>query len=347
MAGSLMDIAAERRALQNVQVTIVTETLAEIVLDGRVRLLGANDAARTSLTAQVGGSLIALAPDLEVLGRWPVDPQHYGHHATCPDRGLALLSGADEVRVLDHAGRVWWRYRHSPWTGAFESGCTWFDAAGQPHAVIPAASYDHCLVVCLDLDSGQPRAESAIPARPAGIGPFYHPDGWVGLSEGEGQDAAQAWWVRSASHSPGEMSIEVLDGGWKSWIFIDVDPTGSNIITTPHMGGPLLVRSFPSLEIVRSIEPPLGQSWIERAFFAGEMIIAGLGAREDRFVAISESDQITDLDQPEARYLVPADHGTWMAVTQTAIRRCRIKSRGEEMSAQGPDGQIPGQTTLW
>ena len=345
--GSRKDIAAERRSRQNVQVTIVTETLAEIVLDGKIRLLGANDAARSSFTAQAGDSLIALGPGLDVLGRWPVDPQHRGHHATCPDRGLALISGRDEVRLVDHTGRVRWRYPHPPWEGAFESGCTWFDAAGQPHAVIPDASYDHCLVVCLDLDSGQPRAESAIRARPAGISTVYHPDGWVGLSEGEGQDAAQAWWVRSVSHSPGEMSIEVLDGGWKSWIFIDVDPSGSKVITTPHMGGPILVRSFPSLEIVRSIEPPPGESWIERAFFAGEMIVGGFGAQEDRFVAISERGRIIDLDQPEARYLVPADHGTWMAVTQTVIRRCQMTGREEEIPIQSPDEQIPGQTALW
>jgi hypothetical protein len=217
-------------------VTIVTETLAEIALDGKVRLLGANDAARSSFTAQVGDSLIALDPGLDVLGRWPVDPQHRGHHATRPDRGLALISGASEVCLVDHTGRVCWRY---------------------------------------------------------------------------------------------------------------VDPSGSKIITTPHMGGPLLVRSFPSLEIVRSIEPPPGESWIESAFFAGEMIIGGLGAQEDRFVAISQDGAITDLKQPEARYLVPANHGTWMAVTQTTIRRCRMTGRKEEIPAQSPDEEIPGQMALW
>jgi hypothetical protein len=190
-----------------------------------------------------------------------------------PRLSATMISGRDEVRLVDHTGGVRWRYPHPPWERAFESGCTWFDAAGQPHAVIPAASYDHCLVVCLDLDSGQLRAESAIRARPAGISTVHHPDGSVGLSEGGGQDAVQAWWVRSASHFPGEMSIEVLDGGWNSWIFIDVDPSGSKVIAMPHMGGPLLVGSFPSLEIVRSIEPPPGESWIERAFFAGEMIV--------------------------------------------------------------------------
>lgn len=55
--------------------------------------------------------------------------------------------------------------------------------------------------------------------------------------------------------------MKVLKGGW---ILSDVDPSGTNIITTPHMGGPLLVRSFPSLEIVWSVDPPPGESW-ERA----------------------------------------------------------------------------------
>jgi hypothetical protein len=67
--GSHKDIATERRSLQNVQVTIVTETVAEIVLDGKIRLLGANDAARSSFTAQAGNSLIALNPGLDVLCR--------------------------------------------------------------------------------------------------------------------------------------------------------------------------------------------------------------------------------------------------------------------------------------
>jgi hypothetical protein len=106
-------------------------------------------------------------------------------------------------------GRARWRHPHAPWTGAFESGCTWFDEAGQSYAVVPAASYDRCLVVCLDLDSGQPLAATPIQARAAGISPVHHPDGWVGLSEGEGQDAAQAWWVWSASQFPGQMRIEV------------------------------------------------------------------------------------------------------------------------------------------
>jgi hypothetical protein len=66
-------------------------------------------------------------------------------------------------------------------------GCTWFDEAGQPYAVVPAASYDHCLVVRL--------ARGHIP----GTSP-----GWlVGLSEGEGQEAAQAWWVGSAAQPSG------------------------------------------------------------------------------------------------------------------------------------------------
>lgn len=39
---------------------------------------------------------------------------------------------------------------------------------------------------------GQPLAAKPIRAEPGGIFPVHHPDGWVGLSEGEGQEAAQA-----------------------------------------------------------------------------------------------------------------------------------------------------------
>jgi hypothetical protein len=319
--------------------TIATETIAQIAFDGNVRFLGASDAARSSYSAQVGDSLIALSRDLEVLGQWPVDPHHHGHHATYPDKGLALISGPGEVCLLDSTGQVRWRHPHPPWKGAFESGCTWFDADGQPHAIVPDASSSHCLVTCLDLHSGQPLAISPVRARPAGIEPIHHPDGWVGLSEGEGQDATQAWWVRSAHQPSGQVGIEVLDGGWKSWIFVDVDASGSKIITTSHLGdGPLAVRSFPSLEIVRSIEPPVPKSWIETAFFAGDMIVAGLGAHEDRFVAINERGRIMELNQPAADYLRSADHDAWMAISQTVIRRCRMTRNDEE---------IPGQVAFW
>jgi hypothetical protein len=320
-------------------VTIATETLAEIARD-RIGVVGANDAARTSFTARVGDSVTALDPDLKALGQWPVDPRHRGYHATSPDRGLALISGPDGVRLLDHTGRGRWHYPHPPWTGAFESGCTWFDQAGQPYAVVPATSYDHCLLVCLDLDSGQPLAEAPIEAQPAGIVPVHHPDGWVGLAEGEGQDASRTWWVRSASQLAGQMRIEILDGGWDDWILSDVDPTGTKIITTPHgsLETSLVVRSFPSLEIVRSVDPPPGEFWDSTALFAGDMIITALLGPQERFVAIGRSSRIADLDEREGGYLVPAAHGTWLTVTSTTIRRRKMARTDEE---------IPGQMHLW
>jgi hypothetical protein len=74
-----------------------------------------------------------------------------------------------------------------------------------------------------------------------------------------------------------------LQGDWGDWILVDVDPSGSKIITTPHQGGPILVRSFPSLEIVRSVVPPPGEYWDFNAFFAGNMIVSALKGQEERF----------------------------------------------------------------
>ncbi len=329
----------------NYRVTIAAETLAEIALD-EISLLGANDGARSSFTVWAGDSLIALGPDLNVLGRWRAGRERRGHHATCPGRGLALVSGLDEVRLLDHASRVRWRCRHPPWDpqSAFESGCAWFDAAGQPYAVVPAASYDHCLVLRLDLGSGRPLAQARIEARPAGIVPVYHPDGWVGLSEGEGQDAARAWWVRSATQPGGQAGIEVLDAGWPDWILSDVDPAGARVTTTPHgcfLSTALAVRSFPGLEIVQSVEPPPGEHWDCTALFAGDMIVSALSGPESgqrRLVAVNPRGKIAELSEDQDAWLRPAAGGTWLTVSGTTIRRRKMVRDDEE---------VPGQMPLW
>jgi hypothetical protein len=324
--------------LENDRVAIVTETLAEIGLD-TIGQVSANDGARSSFTVRTGDSLIALDQDLRVLGQWPVDPRHRARHATCPARGLALISGPDEVRLLDHTGRARWRYPHSPWKGAFESGCAWFDKAGQPHAIVPATSYDHCLALCLDLYSGQPVAQTRVDTRPAGIVPIHHPDGWVGLSEGEGQDAARAWWVRSAGQPSGQVQIEVLTAAWDNWVLSDVDPSGTKIITTPHGMGPLVVRSFPGLETLRSLDPPQEEeSWDFTAFFAGNMIVNALRGQQQRVVAIDRYGRIDDVDEYGGGWHIPAANGTWLTATRTTIRHRKIVNSDEE---------IPGQTHLW
>jgi putative transposase of IS4/5 family DUF4096 len=158
--------------------------------------------------------------------------------------------------------------RTPPGPGGVEAGCTWFGAAGEPYAVIPAATYDHCLVPRFDLESGAPLGEVAIRAAPAGIEPVHHPGGWVGLSEGEGQDAARAWWVRSAASPAGPSRIEVRDAGWDHWVLSDVDHSGGIIITTPH--GDRLKRhglsdaEWARLELLLPVHPWQGHRWKDR-----------------------------------------------------------------------------------
>ncbi len=240
--------------------------------------------------------------------------------------GVALISGLEEVRLLDHAGQVRWRYPHAPWSGAFESACTWFDVTGQPCAVIPDDSYQHCVVLRLDLDSGRLLASARVEAAPAGISPVHHPDGWVGLSEGEGQDAVRAWWVRPAAGLGADRHLEVLDAGWDDWVLCDVDPSGAKIITTPHGIGPLLVRSFPGLEITRSVDPPEETYWDFTACFAGDLIVSKAIGEQERLIAISRDGAIHDLTAQDHGWLIPAANGTWLAATRTTIRRCRAVS---------------------
>jgi hypothetical protein len=50
-----------------------------------------------------------------------------------------------------------------------------------------------------DQDDKGSLAEALTEATPAGIVPVHHPDGRVGLDEGDGQAATRAWWGRSAN----------------------------------------------------------------------------------------------------------------------------------------------------
>jgi hypothetical protein len=201
-------------------VASVVETLAAVTLD-QVGMVVANDSARSSFSIVSGGDLLALDADLNVLHRWPLGLAKRGWHSSSPGRGLALISGPDDVRLLGGTGQTIWAYPHAAWSGALESGCTWFDAAGDPYAVIPAPSYDHCLVIRFDLESGTPQGEAAVGAAPAGIQPVHGPWDWVGLSEAEGQNAARAWWVRSAASAGEPSRIKVLDAGWDHWVLSD------------------------------------------------------------------------------------------------------------------------------
>jgi hypothetical protein len=298
------------------------ETLAEVVLD-RAGVVVANDGARSSFSVVSGNDLLALDADLNELHRWPLGSAGPGRHASWPDRGLALISSPDAVRLLGAAGQTTWAYSHAAWPD-FQSGCAWFDATGEPHAVIPAASDGQCLVIRFNLDSGAVLATEAIEAAPAGIQPVHQLDGWVGLSVGEGQDAARAWWVRSATSPGGASRIEVRDAGWDDCVLSDVD--GPVIITTPHRGGALAVRSLSDLEILASASPPGDDEfWDLDACFAGNGVLVGklLGVSE-RLVAIDLNGEVHDLAQQEEGWLIPAAGYTWLAATGTSIRRCRL-----------------------
>jgi hypothetical protein len=330
-------------------VRIDTEILAEIRPGERVGGVVANDSGRSSFTAVCGGNqdrLVALDPNLRELAGWRLGHElsvldGYGWHATSPGRGLALISGPDSVVLLDRAGKVAWRHEHVPWPRGC-SGCTWFDLAGEPYAVVPDAS-DGCVVRRFDLESGESLAAAPLMAVPAGIHPVHQPGGWVGLSGGEGQDAARAWWVRPADRATEGTGLRVIDAGWDDWVLSDADPSGSRVITTSHDGERLLVRSFPrglrgrTAEEMRLVRHPPeftalqavrlpddGCFWHEAACFAGDFIVAKLDGPAGRFVAIDRDGVIHRLDDPEDGWLVGGPDGTWFAATSAGFRRYRL-----------------------
>lgn len=300
------------------------EILAEVEI-GEIGEVVANDGARSSFTVRVGDSLLALDANLTMAGQWPVGPADCGWHATAPGRGLALISGNDEVRLLDRQGRVRWRCPNPPWS-SIGSGCAWFDQAGEPHAVVLAPDRQGCLVLCLDLDSGRPVAQAPIEAWPyGGINPVHHPNGWVGLSDGEGQNTSCAWWARSQRQPAGQARIQIIAAGWDDEILCDADSYGTMIVTMRYPDGPVLVRSFPDLRIRRTIEvPPYGICWEPPACFAGDLILANLSGPGYGLVAIDGDGAVHTLDDHGGGWLLSAAHDTWLTATRTRIRHGKI-----------------------
>ncbi|HEV8468353.1 MAG TPA: hypothetical protein VGR46_01995 [Candidatus Limnocylindria bacterium] len=299
--------------------------LASLALRARLGILSAVDPARSFFVASAGERLHLLRGDtLEIAHSWRLPTTLRGWSAASPAGPVALLSGPDTVSMLEPDGTPRWVTRHTPWSDARESGCTWFDEAGSAFAVIPDAQSEFCLVVHLDAHSGSVLAQQRIAGEPAGITPLPQ-RGWVGLSEGEGQDAARAWWIRLAANG----RLDVRDAGWHDEILTDCDPIGARILTTPHSGrGPLRVRAFPDLSPLRLLEATTdGCFWSETACFVGEHIVGQLlGDGEDRLVVVDSQGTIMTFDTgpgfvPGDGYLVGAANGTWLTAGRSEIAR--------------------------
>jgi len=296
--------------------------VAEATFPERVGMVVANDARRSSFTVQAGGTLYALSgADLSALATWPVDPRSRATHSSWPDKGFALESGTRSV-VLRHGNGPAWTLAHPPWTGDFGSGCTWFDHGGRPLAVVPSPDYESCRVVALSRATGRVLAETVIAAAPARVEPVHHRDGWVGLRVGEGQDAARAWWVRLADDEPAR--FDRVDPGWDDAVLADVDPSGKLVVTAPHGTGPMVVWTFPELEVLQRVATPNPDTfWNLGACFVGNQLVARLSSQPDVTVSVHRDGKLEVLAVGDG-WLVPAAKRTWLTVDATRIRRWRL-----------------------
>lgn len=139
--------------------------------------------------------------------------------------------------------------------------------------------------------------------------------------------------VRS-THPPGRPAgIELIDAGWDDWVLSDVHQSGRAIVTTPHRAGPFVVRSFPDLEILLSVDPPIAgehSGWDFTACFVGDgLIVNKIIGHDERLAAIDLNGDVQDLHEQdlheqEQGWLIPAADSTWLAATRTRIRRCRL-----------------------
>jgi hypothetical protein len=202
--------------------------------------------------------------------------------------------------------------------------CCWTRAVGQCGATgIPPSDYSGSEVVALSARDGSPVARASISTAPAGIEALHQRAGWTGLSVGEGQDGAYAWWVRLRAGQ-----LELIDGGWTDEVLFDSDPAGTRIITTPHATGAdaIKVRSFPRLEVLRAIEPPPGFWWDFYACFVGAWIVARAHNPDDNdevLVAIDPDDRISVLARTEDP-ICPGLAGSWISSGSNGIARWQL-----------------------
>ena len=279
------------------------------------------DARRTAVavTDREGWLRLLDGETLTLRRGWHVGEDAVGTHAVRAGDEFALVSGVDSVTLLPPAGGPVWTFRHdAPWQqGGFQRGCAWFDAAGEAFAIVPRPGYDGCDIVHLGRRDGRPLERVRIDTDPAGAEAVHHRDGWVGLSVGEGQDGAFAWWTRLGARGP-----ELIEAPWGDEVLFDVDPAGAHVLTTPHDVGPIRVRTFPGLGLMREIDPPADTHWDFYACFAGEHIVARAhtDADEELLLAIGADGTITTLaSSPDP--IVPGPAGSWLTITDDGLER--------------------------
>ena len=104
----------------------------------------------------------------------------------------------------------------------------------------------------------------------------------------------------------------------------DVHPSGKLVVTAPHGTGPLLIRSFPDLEILQRVAAPSADTfWDLTACFAGTQMVARLSGQPEVTVAVHGDGKLEPLAVGDG-WLVPAAHRTWLTVEPERIRRWRL-----------------------
>jgi len=304
---------------------VETELLAQLERSG-VELAIANDAARETFSVLTAdGLLLVSGRDLQVLHEWryPTSIKQrngWGCHSIRSPDLLALMSTPDAVQMLEGEGSIRWSYDHASWAG-IGSGCAWFDEAGRPFAVVPVGNGE-CEIVQLDSASGGVVAKNRIRLRdPAGMTPLHQGNGWIGVSESEGENAARAWWVRGNELESLHSRLEVIEADWDSEELTDVGPRGNTVLTTALLGGRLAIRSFPGLGSLRNIDIE-DEEFHLGACFVGSCVVARLYRRQIT-VAIDFDNRLHELEVG-AGWLVPAAN-SWLEVTRTGLRRWALK----------------------
>ncbi|HVF05571.1 MAG TPA: hypothetical protein VNA20_12085 [Frankiaceae bacterium] len=190
-------------------------------------------------TVERGPELLVVDARLDVLAAFALgDARDWrGIHAVSPDLAVAVLSLPDRVRAVDRRNRALWEFPHPPWgdnsgsAGIAADGVVWVTAPVLPP---PRGAHAPEWWLTLDLGTGRLLGESPTATDAAGSEHLIHPDGRrVGLSVGEGQDAARIFW---GEYDGTRATVRQAAGDDR--VLIDISPDGRHYLTTPHGTNP-------------------------------------------------------------------------------------------------------------
>jgi hypothetical protein len=279
--------------------------------------------------------LLIVSAELEPTWRLRLPSAWGGRHAVNDSLSRVALSLRDEVLLLTGEGGEVARLAHPAWgRGASESGCCSFSPDQRylwATAPTQAGSDELWLV---DANEGELLDRRPLDASAAGCDHVEHPDKrTIGLSLGEGQDGSLIRWAR-----PERDRIELRSSLSIDRVLVDVHPTGSEYLSTPHgntEADELMRHRVTDDVAIDGLSAwdafPFGGEWdLVAGYLTDELILAGVVPNESHVLVQREPMALLGTigypGDSRPGWIVSPRRGTWLTLNDEALVRWAIPS---------------------